>query len=371
MTVKVWLAIALALVSSALAEDRTIGSVVRIDHASRHITIRTDAGREMQVVFDDQTVFQRVAPGETNLKNASGIEVSEITAGDRVLARGGASVNGQSIAARSVIVMAKADIERKQAVDRAEWDRRGIGGIVKSVNAEAKEITIAAPGLGRSSPVVIEVRDKTILRRYAPDSVKFGDARPSRFEDIQVGDQVRALGNKSEDGARYVAEELVSGSFVNIAATVDAIDAAGRLVAVTDLTARKKISVRLTPDSTIRKLAPFAARLLAGSSAGPLARGRPSEGLNPRSADGGGPASAAPQNPRNLQALLENMPAIALADLKPGDAVIIASTRGKDPSLLTAITILAGVEPLLESGNDRSSELGAWNLNLNLNMSLP
>jgi hypothetical protein len=44
--------------------------------------------------------------------------------------------------------------------------------------------------------------------------------------------------------------------------------------------------------------------------------------------------------------MVERAPQIALADLKPGDALVIASTSGTDASRATAITIVAGVEPM-------------------------
>jgi hypothetical protein len=73
--------------------------------------------------------------------------------------------------------------------------------------------------------------------------------------------------------------------------------------------------------------------------------------------------------PRDIQSMLERMPAAALSDFKRGDAVAIASTRGADPSRMTAITILAGIEPVLAANS--SAAPGSWNLDLNMNMSLP
>lgn len=69
--------------------------------------------------------------------------------------------------------------------------------------------------------------------------------------------------------------------------------------------------------------------------------------------------------------MLERMPSVPLTELKTGDAVIIASTRGADPSHMTAINILSGVEPLLTAPDGGRQSLGSWNLDLNMNMSLP
>src|SRR5206468_2561991 len=125
------------------------------------------------------------------------------------------------IVAATIIVMSKADIAQKHADERAEWEKRGIGGVITALNSASNEITIAVNG---ARPIVIGFAPGAVLRRYAQNSVKFSDARPSRFEDLQIGDQVKALGTAGEDRSRFTAEELVSGSFRTIAATVVALD---------------------------------------------------------------------------------------------------------------------------------------------------
>ena len=65
--------------------------------------------------------------------------------------------------------------------------------------------------------------------------------------------------------------------------------------------------------------------------------------------------------------MIERMPALKLEDLKPGDAVIVSSTEGADPNQVTAITLVAGVEPILTAapgGSQRAAMLGSWNLDM-------
>ena len=47
--------------------------------------------------------------------------------------------------------------------------------------------------------------------------MKFEDAKPGTLAQIQAGDQLRVPGTKSEDGSSILAEEMVSGSFKNLA----------------------------------------------------------------------------------------------------------------------------------------------------------
>ena len=64
--------------------------------------------------------------------------------------------------------------------------------------------------------------------------------------------------------------------------------------------------------------------------------------------------------------MIERMPPLNLADLKKGDALVISSTAGAEPDKLTAITLLAGVEPILTSApkGRQGMALGGWNLGM-------
>jgi len=60
--------------------------------------------------------------------------------------------------------------------------------------------------------------------------------------------------------------------------------------------------------------------------------------------------------------MLDRTPALSLSDLKPNDAVIVVSTEGENPSEVTAIVLLSGVEPILAARPKGSNEvnLGTW-----------
>ncbi len=55
---------------------------------------------------------------------------------------------------------------------------------------------------------------------------------------------------------------------------------------------------------------------------------------------------------------------MTLGELKAGDALMILSTQGADASQVTAIIVLAGVEPILAAQPKGSEEmvLGQWNM---------
>lgn len=381
------------------ARTNLVGAVQAIDPANGQITLHTDDGKTVKITPHAGARFLRLPPGEKSLSNATPITAGDIGPGDRVLARGELSDDKTALAASTLVVMTKADIAKKQQADQAEWRKRGIGGLVTAVNAQGGEITINTRTAEGLKPLVIVAGANTMVSRYAPDSVKFADAKPSKIADIKPGDQVRALGTKSEDGTRYTAEEVVSGSFRNVAATVISIDPAANTMKVMDLAVKKPLVVHVNADSIMRKLPEPVARMIAmrasggasGSGDAAGARGGQRPPAAPGAAGGaagGGPggtsAPAAPGAPGgagspggagmrsrggDMQQMLEHMPAIKLEDLKAGDAIIVSSTEGTDPGQVTAITLVAGVEPILTAapgGSQRARMLGSWNLDMDM-----
>jgi hypothetical protein len=298
--------------------------------------------------------------------------------------------DGKTVPARTVVIMTKGDLAQKHERDRAEWQKRGVVGVVTALNANNKEVTISTRG--RDTKTVTIDASAATFERYSPDSVKFADAKASSFADLQPGDTVRALGDKNEDGTHLKAEELVSGAFETIAGTVDSVDAATGEVRITNLQTKKPMVVRTNQNSLLRRLDPQVAALLArrlrpdsSSGAGTAAPGggnRPpaAENAPPQGGPAGpGPGAGGQGGPRggfggpgggatggDLQQILERMPQLSLAELKKGDAVIVSSSKGPDDSSVTAFAFVAGVEPFLAAAPRTAGQvnLGSWNLDL-------
>ncbi len=363
---------------------RPVGTIKLI--SGNTITLTTEAGSDVTVQVQETTKFVRIAPGQKDLKDATLIQLADVQPGDRILVRGKLADDGKSVVAASVIAMKKADIAEKQAHDREEWQRHGFGGLVNSVDAASGTIGVALPAPGEKKSVAIHLSKDTILRRYALDSVKFDDAKPAPLDQIKPGDQLRARGTRSADGSEFTAEEIVSGAFRNIAGTISALDASAGTITVQDLVAKKPITVRITPESQLRKLPPPMAQRIAARL-----KGTPTEASSPAPAPGGAGSAAnseqttKPSGPPSggstpggsggtersggggngdLQQMINRMPAAALADLQKGDAVMVVATEGGANGMSTVITLLAGVEPILESSpkSSASTILSPWSL---------
>jgi hypothetical protein len=333
-----------------------------------------------------------VPPGEKDLKNATALPAQDLQPGDRVLVRGQASTDGHghTIVALSVIVMKQTDLADKQQHDRDDWQKRGVGGLVTKVDAATGTITISSGGIGTTRSIAVHIAKNTILRRYAPGSVKFDDAKPAPasqiMAQIRAGDQLRARGIRNPDGSEVGAEEVVSGSFRNIAGTIKSIDAASNTMTVQDAIGKSAVVVKVSPDSQMKKLpAEMAQRIamrLKGAGAGgrdqPDASGQ-GQSKNRQAAEPGangarpgretqagrGPGGEQGGNgPPDLQRMLSRLPDSTLADLQKGDAVMIVATEGGDADAVTAITLLAGVDAILTAAPNQSAStlLSPWSL---------
>jgi Cu/Ag efflux protein CusF len=344
----------------SIAAKHAIGEVKSIDATAKQITIKTDAGSTLLVSLTDKTAYKRLAPGEQTLTNAVDITVSDIAEGDRVMARGTVSADRKSVPALMVIVMTKGDIAKKHEAERLEWRRRGILGVITALKPDAKEITITNRTMAGTQTVVIPVKDETEMRRYAPDSIKFIDAKPSGFTELKVGDQLRALGDKSQDGLRFTPVKVVTGSFRTVAGTVKEINPTTGEIKITDLEKKQPLTIIIKQDAVLRKFPPASemGAMLGGMGRGPgagppgaaapapaPAQGQP-QAARPAAGPGGpGPGGARPGF--NINDMLERLPTISLADVKVGDTIIVSSTQGVDPTRLTAIALVSGADTLL------------------------
>jgi len=345
---------------------RRIGSIKAI--AGGNILLTPDSGPEVNVTVDPTTQILRIAPGEKNLKNATRLQFEDLQAGDRILVAGKPGSDSHSIAASSLVVMKHSDVEARQQHDREDWQKRGLGGWVHAVEPASGTITISLSGFTGNQTVIVHTLKDTVIRRYAPDSVKFDDAKLSTLEAIKPGDQLRARGNRSDDGSQLTAGEIVSGRFRNIVGTINSVDASTGTLSVQDLLTKKPLRVKVAAESQLRKLPAPAAQQIAmrlkgtpgtetnagSASSAPGASGSES-GMEGRSRFRGAP---------DFQQMLGRMPAASLADLQKGDAVMMVSTEGTALSGGTVITLLSGVEPILQAAPSagQATMLTPWSL---------
>jgi len=386
-----------SLESSAAAQTagqpaivRSIGAIKSIN--GNAITLAPASGPEVAVTVAPTARILRLG-SDKDAKNATPIQLQDLQVGDSIRARGPSS-GANAIDALEIIVITRAAVQAVSDQIRQDWQKRGMGGTVSAVDPAAGTVRISVAGFAGSRTITVHTSKSTIIRRYSPDSIKFEEARPSSLQDVRPGDQLRARGDRSADGADFTAEEIVTGRFRNIAGTVNSVDASSGILTVQDVMSKKSVQVKITADSQLHKLPPEVAQRIAMRLKARAVPGMPGAGGNssgqPSAAAAGGSGSAAAGAPANgaglgggmggpganssglgggmrsgdFQQMLSHMPAVALADLHKGDAVMMVATEGTASSPSTTITLLSGVEPILQAAPNSSQAmmLTPWSL---------
>ena len=356
------------------------GDVVSI--SDKQIVIKTKDA-PLNVELTPKTEFKRVSAERPSIASAVPSALADIVVGDKVVVSGVFGDDKSKLPARTVYLMAKSDIAQRNAKEAEKWSR-GISGKVASVNSQTGQISVEIRNLMGSTTVVITPKEGAAFKRYAPNSVKYSEAVESSVGAVQAGDMIRAAGDKSADGLSLAAEEIVTGAFQTIAGTVKSIDVEKNEVVITNLQTKKDVTVALGTASVMKKFPEeFAQRMVQFQGAGmqgggPGARpagtpggSQPVQTAPPAGSQGqpGGPVRMMPGGGRGggIDEMLERFPSITAADLKAGDMIAVSSTKNGTLDKISAIKLLAGVEPFIRAAQasgqqGRGGQQGGFNI---------
>jgi hypothetical protein len=332
--------LALLLIASAtcFAAERYVGTVGKVEASPPALLIHLDGGGQKWIGVSPDTAMLRVAPGEKDIATAPRLRLDEVQAGDRVLVR----TDGEPAIAGQVLVLSQSDLARKQQAERDDWKKRGVSGQVTAIAPDSGEVTINTAARLGSATVLVETNPKTEQRRYRADSARFSDARQATIQDIRVGDQIQALGERAPDGRTMTAEKIVSGTFRNFTATIEDLNPTEQRMLVRAGGHGPPFAVRIAPGSILRRL--------SAEGSAQLAKKNPDRS-----------GAAGTHN------ILDGAVSLAPAEFRRGDAVVIATVDDAEGAAagVTAIAVIAGVEPLLKrSAEEQKETLGSWNLSL-------
>jgi hypothetical protein len=351
----------------AITASQVAGEITEINSSAGRLTVKTAAGSVVAVNVSEKTTYQRVPPGETSLANAVQSALTELAVGDRIVARGFVAEDRKSVPAQKIYTISQSEIAKRSAAQRMAW-ARGTKGIVTAVNPTTREATVTSRSLaGTSQAVTVAFPDNAKLKRYPADAVpRYETAKPAKFDEIKVGDQLNARGEKTTDGLKLTAEEAVFGTFKIAGGTVSAVDIAANTITINDLQTKKPTTIVLKPETVVRRFV----MMMGGGPGGP-GGGAPASGASPQqpaqTPAGGAPQRPAQTNPgsgagaqgprpggpggpgaaMNMADMIERLPTIAISEIKVGDTIIMSTLPGADTNRLTAVSMLTGVEPLL------------------------
>jgi len=373
-----------AQAQSASGQAAVAKRIGTIKSASGNSITLADAAGEIVVVVQSDARILRLEPGEKDLKSATPVALQELKTGDTIRVRGALSADGKTFNALEVLLITHSAVAAMSDQIRQDWQKRGVGGLVDSVDVATGTVRISIPGLAGKRTITVHCPPGTTFRRYSPGSIKFEDAKASTLQEIQVGDQLRARGDRNADGSELTAQEVVTGKFSQLDATVKSVDPGAGTVTVQDLASKKMLQLHITADSQLHRVPAETAQMFAaivkrmtaggapGSSGnraassqaapgnGPPQGGPPAGGNGPN----GGRMGAGMRGQSDFQRGLDQTPTIALADLHKGDAVAILAGEGTSPTDGTVVKLFSGVEPILEAAPSASQAmmLAPWSL---------
>jgi len=395
--------------TQAKPSEHVIGTVTATDAANHTVTVKEDGASAQTHVIDlsNTKTLLKVPPTAKDLKTATRITAGDLAVGDRVDVRGSKAEGGDAtgIAARSVVLMSARELEQHHQAEANAW-QKSTAGVAASIDATGQKLTVTSRTPEGPKPVTVEASGAQFTR-YSPETPK--TPKQSAFTDIQPGDQVKIIGEKSSDGTTLTAQKIYSGTFKSVAGTLVSASPDGKSMVVKDLATKQPVTVSLSGDSSIRKLPPMMANMLArrfnpdykapegapgggapgsapggpgGSPAMGAKAGETPTPAGPGGPDGSGqhaggwnrpggaeaPGGARPGGPGmrggngDLSQMLERVPTITLSELKPGDALVISgSPSAENKSTLLASNVIAGVEPIFQSASPRQAQsLGDW-----------
>jgi hypothetical protein len=388
-----------ALVAPAFAQQRyvsVIGTVENIDAGAKSFAIKTDKGEMPAIKFDDRTQFLRLPAGETDTKKATRATAADLGAGDRAIAR--LKQEDQSAPAVFLYFTKQSDLAQRQQKTLDEWQTQSVNGTVKSVDPAAKRVVISVRGgFGPPRDVTLDGTGNVEYLRFSLDTGKY-EPSTAGLAPVQVGDQVRVLGQKNADQSEIKLEALMSGTFKSVPMQVKSVDATAKTISATDLVTKKPVTIDVKSETLLKRLDDATALQMArrlnptfqqegagrggrggggrGGAAAPAGATAAAEGQIRTGDFGGGRGPGAGAGGRGFgggggrggrntdpNAVLNQQPSIELADLKPGESVVITGAPSSDMAKLTAVSVVAGVEPILRAAPQNGPDPlgGNWN----------
>jgi transcription antitermination factor NusG len=342
--------------------------------ADGKIVLQTKDGA-LELVLSDKTEYKRVPPENPSLKAAVAASLTDIGVGDKLLVTGMVSEDKKTIPAKAVYLITKADIAQKQTKEQTEWQTRGVVGKVKSFNPMTKIIVVSVRSLMGEKEIQVSPKEAAEFYRYAPDSVKFSEAKKSSMNEIEIGDSLRALGDKNADGSEVKAEKIITGAFKTVGGTITAIDAEKNEITINDFQTKKPVTIVVSDSSILKQFPAEMANRMAQFQAGgggqggfrPPTQGNtptttpqqkpPTQGQTPNGQGGGGFRGGG----GGIDEMLERFPTVKVADLKVGEMIAVSSTKSADPSRIKAIKLLSGVEPFIKMQQMATAGQGGGN----------
>ncbi|MGH9608415.1 MAG: DUF5666 domain-containing protein, partial [Bryobacteraceae bacterium] len=233
-----------AALSLAQQAAPLIGTVTSVDAASQSLTVKQDkTGKKYTAELAGTKTILSVPPGTkpADLKKAAKrISAADIQPGDRVEVFYTPPVaSGNTIAARAAIVMSAHALEAAHSAEASAW-RHSTAGVVAATDPSAHTVTVDIRSPGGKKSVTVTTSAATQLTRYSVGNTE--TPAPAQLSDMQPGDIVRVIGQRSADGSAIAAQRIYIAP-QQLPAVVVSVSAANHTLTVKDLRNKHKMVV--------------------------------------------------------------------------------------------------------------------------------
>ncbi|HVW12120.1 MAG TPA: hypothetical protein VHC90_26255, partial [Bryobacteraceae bacterium] len=331
--------------AQASAYTSVQGSITKVDTAAKVISVKTATG-DTTVKYIDQTKLLELPPGEADVKKATPIKVEDISAGDHILARV-QTKDPTGLPAGTIYINRASDIAKENAAKEKEWQTQATSGYAESIDAAGKKATMKVKGAAGAPDhdVTLDLTGPVSYQRFSDSSLDYVRADLAA---LKPGDHFRVLGTKNADGSGIKVTDLAADNIRQIGATVKSVDAATGTITATD-TSKKPVTITVHSATKVKQLdeqtAMMIARIVNPSYQGGGRRGGGGGGRGPAGEGGpgagpGGPGGGAGFGGRGggrgrggsnqIQNLIDTQPDMKVADLKPGEAIIVSGPATGD-----------------------------------------
>jgi hypothetical protein len=338
------------------------GSITKVDPATKVISVKTDAA-ETTVKYSDQTKLLELPPGEADVKKATPIKAEGISAGDHILARV-QTRDPTGLPAGTIYINRASDIAKENAAKAQEWQTQAVSGFAESIDIAGKKAILKVKGAAGAPDreVTLDLTGPVSYQRFSDKSLEYERAD---LAGVKPGDHLRVLGTKNADVTQVKVTDLAADAIRQIGATVKSVDPATGTITATD-TSKKPVTIVIRPATKVKQLdeqtAQMIARIVNPSYQGAGRRGGGGGGgRGPGGPGAGGPAGASggrgggrARGGNQIQNLIDAQPDQKVADLKPGEPIIVSGPATGDS--FTAMMVLSGVDPILRAAPNQGAD---------------
>jgi hypothetical protein len=312
-----------------------------------------------------------------------------MAAGDHILARV-QTKDPTGLPAGFVYINRASDIAKENSAKAQEWQTQAVSGTAVTVDAGGKKITMKVAGTAAvpEHDASLDISGLVSYQRFSDKSFEYERADAAA---IRPGDHLRVLGTKNADVTQIKVTDLAADAIKQIGATIKTIDPATGQITATD-TAKKLVTISVRPATKVKRLDDPTAQTIArivnpsyqgpgggrgargggagagggaaagdGAGGGRAAFGGQAGGGAPGGAPGGRSGGGRGRGGAGqIQTLIDQQPDIKVAELKPGEPIIVSGPNSGDS--FAAMMVLAGVDPILRAAPSTGADPlgGGW-----------